>query len=982
MVKTGDASSPKGGRKLTEGMEIVKTPGDGHVAIIGMSCRFPGAPTLREFWELLCAGKDAITDVPPERFDVDAHYDPDPRRRDSMVSRRGGFLPGVEDFDAAYFGISPHEARRMDPQHRLMLESTHDAVDDAGLRAEDLAGSDAAVFTCVSLMSEYWPMLVQANMVDMHSVLGSGMYGTAAGRISHALDLRGPTMSVDATCASGLLSLQLARNSLLLGETDLALLTGVSLLLSPVNSVGLSNGTILSPTGRCRFGDADAEGYVRSEGVASVVLKRLADAVADGDRIYAVIAGVGTSSDGRTGGSLMTPGGAGQEKALRAAYRDAGLEPSDVDYVEAHGTGTVTGDRVELSTLGDVVGAGRAADRPCLVGSVKSNIGHVESAAGLAGLIKTALAVNTGVIPATLHVENLNPVFAERNLPLVLPQAMTEWPRSGGPRIAGVNSFGISGTNGHVVLLEPPRSAPVEREPARARLLPVSAKAPAAVRALAEEIADVLPTGLDDVCFSAGTRRSHHRHRITAVGHDAESMAAALRTRLAQPSTTVTAPPKVTFVFSGLGSAWTGMARQLLAELPVFRDRLLECDAAVRAEAGWSLLSALESGEPLTGVEREHPALWAVQVALAAVWEHWGVRPDEVIGQSIGEVAAATVSGALTVAEGAAVVCRRAAMLAKLPDTGGMLLVRLPVAEAEEAMADHRDSVSVGVISSNSSTVLSGDLVALSEIADSLQARGVFCRRVSVGYASHSAQMRPLRPGLIDALSTVDPSAGRVPLRSTTTGHTENVLDGTYWADNLCLPVLLAPTLRAAVDQERPTLFVEISPHPLLLNEIEDVLLVSDRPGWAVGSVRREEPETESLLRGAGAAYEAGCELDWLAVNGRGDFVALPGYPWQRRRLWLKDRSAPSDAVVEPTAVPTDLRHRVIHEVGRLLALPPGEVDETRSLAALGVDSLLASRLRTALAEALEITIPIGDLLSPVPVGELAGHLVLRASTR
>jgi len=953
------------------------TPDHGRIAIIGMSCRFPGAPSLAGFWELLCAGGDAITDIPPERFNVDVHYNPDPRHRGTMVSRRGGFLDGVRDFDAAYFGISPHEARRLDPQHRLMLEAAHDAVDDAGLRAEDLAGSDTAVYTGVSLTSEYWPMLVRADMVDMHSVLGSGMYGTAAGRISHALDLRGPSLSVDATCATSLVSVQLASGSLRSGETSLALVAGVSLVLAPENSVALSSGAILSPTGRCRFGDADAEGYVRSEGVAAIVLKRLADAVADGDRIYAVVAGAGVSNDGRSGGSLMTPSGTGQAAALRAAYRDAGLEPSDVDYLEAHGTGTITGDRVELTTLGEILGAGRALDRPCLVGSVKSNIGHTESAAGLAGLIKAALAVNAGVIPRTLHVDNPNPVFAERNLPLELPRRTTPWPRTGRPRVAGVNCFGISGTNAHVVLTEPPAATPAEPQPARARLLPVSAKAPTAVRPLAEDVTDLLPASFDDVCFSAGMRRSHHRHRVTAVGRDAEGMAVALRHRLRRGAATVTKPPKVVFVFSGHGSVWPGMARQLLTELPVFRDRLRECDAAVLAESGWSPLRPLESGEPVVGVEREQPALWAMQVALASVWEHWGVRPDEVIGQSVGEIAAATAAGALSVAEGAAVVCRRAAMITKLPDRGGMLLVRLPVEEAERALADHRDRVSVGVVSSDSATVLSGDLDALAEIRSTLTARDVFCRPVPVTYASHSPQVQPLRPGLIDALAMLRPAPGHVPLRSTTTGRVETGLDGTYWADNLCLPVLLAPGLHAAVDPARPTLFVEISPHPLLLNEIEDILLATGRPGWAVASTQRDEPETECLLRGAGAAYEAGCELDWLAVNGPGTFTRLPGYPWQRRRLWLRDKATPA-AASEPTTAPTDLRRRILDEVGLLLSLSRDEVDETKTLMGLGLDSLLASRLRVALAESLEITIPLGDLLSPVPVGELADRLANR----
>jgi acyl transferase domain-containing protein len=1048
------------------------------IAIVGMSCRFPGASSVAEYWDVLASGRDTITEVPIERYDAAALHSDDPRSKGTVNSTRGGFVDGVEEFDAAFFGIAPREAVRIDPQQRMLLESAYEAVEDAGLRLEDIAGTGAGVYTGACLMSEYWDLLREAGMVDLHSIMGAGMYGTAAGRISHALDLNGPSMSVDATCATAMMALQVACQALRAGETDMALVSTVSLQLTPHHAIALSKGTVISPDGRSRFGDADANGYVRGEGVASVVLKRLPDAIADGDRIHAVIAGIASSNDGRSGGSLMTPSSVGQELALRGAYRDAGVAPADVDYVEAHGTGTVTGDRVELRTLGTVLGDGRPTGSRCLVGSAKSNVGHLEPASGLAGLIKTALALRHGIVPATLHVENPLSLLKDESLPLELPATSRPWPTTGHRRVAGVSAFGISGSNSHIVLLQAPDEAPhpplTRRRP---HLVPISARAPKALTQLSELTADRLDgeNCLRDIAYSAGARRSHHRFRTAVAANDAGEAASLLRATGEPNAQHGDVHPKVVFVFSGQGSHWTGMARDLIEHEPVFRARLAECDAAVRWELGFSPLRLIAEGLRPEGPCQVHPTLWAVQVALAAVWQHWGVRPDEMVGQSIGEIAAATVAGALTVAEGAAVTCRRAKLLTGLDHDGGMALVRLAPAPAAAAIGEFAGRVSIGAINGVASTALSGDRAALVTIVERLRADGVPCGMIDIDFASHSEHVEPLRPALLDELAGLLPAAGRIPMWSTVTGERVDgsAMDAEYWAENLCRPVQLASAIRAAAAADRPTMYIEISTHPLLLDDIELVLAAAGRTGFAVASTRREEPATLSLLRSAGAVYAAGCELDWHEVNGPGRYIALPSYPWQRKRFWVPDTDdAAADTVLtwdgelgssveetlrtavselfestryvieqtravrplpsDPSALtvrvtlraarggwryelcglqpsPERTRRWCVHSTGRLakavstrrastsraarrprpqevetllvdhvttlLALPKEEADLSMGLSALGLDSLMAARLRTRLSNDLGIPVSLGVLLSGTPIGELAAEL-------
>jgi acyl transferase domain-containing protein/acyl carrier protein len=876
------------------------------VAIVGIACRLPGVNSAAALWDLLLDGRHTISEIPADRFDVNKWLDPAPGRPEHIRTRWGGFLDDVDQFDAGFFGLSAHEALRLDPQHRLILHSAWEAIEDAGFDADLLAGSRTGVYTSC-LASDYWDLVRGAGIYDMDSAIGCGSWGMPAARISRLLDLRGPSMGIEAACSSSLLSVHLACHDLWSGQADLAVVSSVNLLLTPDLYFGLSESELLSVHGLSRFGDAAADGYVRSEGVLTAVLKPLAAAQRDGDRIYAAILGTGVTNNGATTDSVLTTSLVAQQDMLRAAYRHAGVAPADVDYVEAHGPGTPRGDEIELTALGAVLSDGRPTDRPCLVGSVKSNVGHTEAPAGLTGLVKAALALYHRWIPATLHVRTPHPVLADPAGPLALATEGGKWPDTDGPALAGVSSFGLNGTNVHMVLraVEPAVLGTPARPPA-ALVLPLSARHPDALAALAAAYADRLDTCADDVaanmCFSAGARRTHHRYRIAVAARDATTLAADLRAfasggtsaSVSVHETPTAERPKVVFVFPGQGAQWTGMGRELLATNEVFRAAVRDCDAAIRVETGWSPLELLTGVQPLdgpdVGVERLQPALFTMQVALAAVWRAWGIEPDLVIGQSMGEIAAACVTGALSLADAAAVVCRRGQLLAGLPEPGAMVAVQLGEQAAMEAIGRHVDRVAVGVITGPNSTVLAGEPTALATIVGRLRERGVFCQQVPVRYASHSPQVQPLRPDLLAALAGLRPRRATLPMHSSLLDReldgTE--LDGAYWTANLTEPVRLAAALRAAVQDAHPAVFVEISPHPLVRGAIEDILAEQNSPGTVVGSLARDEPAEVTLARNLGAVYAAGGRPAWRAVFPSGRLADdLPRYPWQTRRFWV-----------------------------------------------------------------------------------------------
>jgi len=884
------------------------------IAVVGIGCRFPMASGPEAFWRLIEDGVDAISEIPADRFDVDALYDPRPGTPGKISTRWGGFLDQIDRFDAAFFRISPREADRLDPQQRLLLEVACEALDDAGQTRERLAGTRAGVFVGLWLNDFEARLFRDPAAIDFYMTTGSGRY-SASGRISYALDFEGPSVTVDTACSSSLVGVHLACQSLRLGESTIALAGGANVILEPNITLAYSQSNMMAIDGRCKFGDARANGYVRSEGAGLVVLKRLSDAVADRDRIYAVILGSAVNNDGGSSGFLATPAQHGQEQLLRHAYRDAGVSPGRVQYVEAHGTGTQAGDPVEIGALGTVLADGRAPDNPCRIGSVKTNIGHTEGAAGVAGLIKTALALHKQTVPANLHFETPNPAIPWDRLPVAISNVRAAWRSGDGAPIAGVSAFGIAGTNAHVVLQAwtEPEIAGTEKavDADGPQLLTLSANTPDSLRELAAAYVDRLAgrstADLADICYTASARRTHHEHRLACVARNGDEAAEQLgawmggeqRPRLSQGRRSEASAGKAAFVFPGQGSQWIGMGRRLMAEQPVVRQTLVDCDAAIREWTGWSLLEELAADEGESRLDRIdviQPCIFSMQVALAALWRSWGIEPAAVVGHSMGEVAAAYVAGALPLRDAARIICRRSRLLRRTSGQGAMAVVELTIDEATAALAGYGDRVSVAVSNSPRSTVLSGDPSALDEIIASLERREVFCRRVKVDVASHSPQMDPLRADLLEELQGIEPRVAQVPFYSTVTGAPETGagFDPKYWVRNLREPVLFFQTVQR-LTREGHTLFIEMSPHPILVPAVQEILQHGRVEGAAIGSLRRGEDEQAEILGALGAAYAFGKAVDWSRVYpAPRPPVALPAYPWQRERYWYDSGRTPA----------------------------------------------------------------------------------------
>jgi len=871
------------------------------IAIIGLGCRFPGAENPAALWQVLRDGVDVIREVPAERFDVAAFYDPDPSVPGKMNTRWGGFLEQVDRFDADFFGISPREAARMDPQQRLLLEVAWEALADGGQVPGQLAGSRTGVFIGIAT-NDYGRMQWQAlEQIDAYAGTGNAL-SIAANRLSYLFDFRGPSLAIDTACSSSLVAVHLACASLRRGETTLALAGGVNLILSPAIAINFTKAGAMAPDGRCKAFDARADGYVRSEGAGVVLLKPLAAAVADGDPIYAVIRGSAVNQDGRSNG-LMAPNPGAQEAVLREAYRQAGVSPGEVDYVEAHGSGTLLGDPIEAQALGAVLAEGRPPERPCALGAVKTNLGHLEAAAGIAGLIKVALALHHRELPPSLHFQSPNPLIPFDALPLRVQTALTPWPRQDRPALAGVSAFGFGGTNAHVVLEAAPAAvaAAVQAEPAGTSVLPLSARTPTALRSLARAYQALLATpdaaaALPDLCYSASVRRAHHQHRLAVTGASAAELSLGLETFLEAP--TGPTPPashrgKLVFVFPGQGGQWFGMARRLLAREPVFRAVIERCDRLMRPYGDWSLLAELsatdEDGSRLTQVEVLQPALFALQIALAALWRWWGIEPQTVVGHSLGEVAAAVVAGILSEEDAVRVICQRSRLVRRAVGQGAMAMVDLSLAQARARLVGCAERVSIAASNGPSATVLSGEPAALELILAQLQREEIFCRRIKVDFAAHSPQMAPLCAELVQALQGLEPRAGVLPFYSTVTGEISDgqALDAAYWGRNLREPVLFAAAVARLIEAGCDR-FLELSPHPILASSLHQGLQQLGRDGVVLASLRHDQDEYAVLLGSLGALYSLGAPVAWSRLYpAAGRCRPLPAYPWQRERFWL-----------------------------------------------------------------------------------------------
>ncbi|MBX9399318.1 SDR family NAD(P)-dependent oxidoreductase [Streptomyces sp. TRM72054] len=895
----------------TTDLSSTNTPAraDDDVAIISMACRFPGgADDPEALWGLLAAGKDAVSEVPAGRWDTRGLHDPDPEAIGKAYTLRGGYLDDIDRFDAAFFQISPREADAMDPQQRLLLQTSWEAIERAGIVPDTLHGTSTGVY--IGLYDSGYLASASLDRLDGHVGTGTAP-SVASGRIAYTLGLQGPAVTVDTACSSSLAALHLAARALASGECDLSLAGGATLLVTPRGHVEFSRLRGLSPSGRCSPFSADADGVVWAEGCGVVLLKRLADARRDGDRVLAVVKGSAINQDGRSQG-LSAPNGLAQERVLRAALDAAGLKPDDLDYVEAHGTGTRLGDPIEGRALAAVFGPGRPTERPLGVGSLKSNIGHTQAAAGIGGVIKTVLALRNELIPASLHAETLTEHIDWAGSGLCVPGTARPWPR-GGDRVrrAGVSAFGISGTNAHVVLEEAPEDVP-GRADAEAglpglTLFPLSARTRTALQGQAGRLHELLTAEpqlpLTAVSVTLARHRTHFEYRAVVQAADREVLLTALQALAeGRPDTDLTVSPrqtlpegKVAFVFPGQGAQWAGMARDLLETDPVFADQLDRCDAALRPFTDWSAAAVLrgDTGAPsLDRVDIVQPVLFAVMVSLAAVWRARGVRPDAVVGHSQGEVAAACVAGALSLNDAAAVVALRSRALTELSGTGAMAIVALPHTDVEGRLDTLGGRVSVAAVNSGRATVIAGDVEPLQALLDDLEREQVFVRRLDVDYASHSTRVEPVRDTILDELDGITTCPTSVAWYSTVTGEpVTEALEADYWYTNLRKPVRFAPTVeRMAADGYRH--FVELSPHPSLVTALHTIGEDSGHELVAVGSLRRDEDGPACLDRAAAQLHVHGRTVDWRRLVADTAPVDLPTYAWDTRRHWIEPESA------------------------------------------------------------------------------------------
>ncbi|MFN8008993.1 MAG: type I polyketide synthase [Terriglobia bacterium] len=943
-------------RKLNNLEEQKREP----IAVIGIGCRAPGGVTGPDsFWRLLCNGVDAIREYPRTRGNWDDVYDLDRNAPGKLYVRQGGYLEEVDRFDAEFFGISPREALSMDPQQRILLETSWEALERAGQCHEKLSGSRTGVFmgVCFDEYSQLHLYSGDRTRIDSFCFTGTAA-SVLAGRLSYFLGTQGPSITLDTACSSSLVAVHLACQSLRAGECDLALAGGVSLILSPENTIYFCKVGALSADGRCKTFDASADGYARGEGCGVVVLKRLSAALGDGDPVLAVIRGSAVNQDGQSNG-LTAPNGPSQVRVIRDALSNAGIRPSQVSYVEAHGTGTPLGDPIEARALGEVYREGRLPTRPLYIGSVKTNLGHLEAAAGVTGLIKVVLSLQHKEIVPHLHFKKLNPLITLDDIPAEIPVKLIPWEEEVGDRYAGLSAFGISGTNAHLVLQEAPetkrRVAPGGEgtEATSVYMLPISARTDKALCELAQSYRELLvdnsksnSSTLADICYTSSLRRTHHDYRLALTGrthHDLIEQIDAFRLGESRLGMSVgkansDRPLKIVFVFPGQGSQWFGMGRQLMAQEPVFRQALESCEEAMKRHVDWSLMEQLLAEEDshnyrLRDIDVIQPTLLSIEIGLAALWRHWGVEPDAVIGHSVGEMGAAHVAGALTLSDVMQIVCRRGRLLRRLSGKGAMAAVELTPDEAEIAIRGLEDKLSIGVYNSPRSLGLSGDPVALNKVLALLEAQDVFCRLIKIDTASHSPQMESIKEDMFKEFANISPQRAEVPIYSTVQATVINgsTCDPNYWVNNLIKPVLFSQMTQKLLADDH-NVFIEMSPHPILLPAVQQGIDHAGLEAVTIPSLVRGEDEPARMISSLGRLYTLGYPVKWSCVlppDAR--TVPLPSYPWQREQFWLEmpPRSTASLSTTRPRlGLREGKSHALLGEPVSLAAFPSASVWE------------------------------------------------------
>jgi acyl transferase domain-containing protein len=940
-----------------DGMERAKRE---PLAVVGMACRFPGGANDPEaFWQLLREGKEAISEMPGDRWEMDAYFDPDPNKPGKIYTRWGAFLDQVDKFDPQFFGISPREAVKMDPQQRLLLEVSWEALENAGIAPDKLSGSRTGVFVGICTTDYLQLQVKQNDPAAFDAYYGSGVgHSIASGRLSYILGLQGPSISLDTACSSSLVAVHLASQSLRSGECRMALAGGVSVILSPENSISFCNSTMLAADAHCKTFADGADGFVRGEGCGIVVLKRLSDALADGDRILALVRGSAVNQDGPSSG-LTAPNGPAQEQVIREALFNGGLQPADVSYVEAHGTGTSLGDPIEVGALGAVFHEGRPIDQPLIIGAVKTNVGHLEGAAGIAGLIKVVLALQHRQIPANLHFDKPNPFIAWNELPLQVPTKLMPWQPAGKTRVAGVSSFGFSGTNAHVVLEEAlggsdqlsvssnqlavisdqskavTDNCSLYREHCFERprhVLALSAKSEGALIELTKRYENYLAVNpqdsLADICFTANAGRAHLSHRLAIIAESSDE----LRRKLGDCSAGKILPgvqrgqvvtedqPKIAFLFTGQGSQYVGMGRRLYETQPAFRKAIDKCDELLRHHLNEPLLSALyptsvnsnqlsvisDQSKAVTdnrSLNTDHlldqtaytqPALFAIEYALAELWRSWGITPSVVMGHSVGEYVAACIAGVFSLEDGLKLIAARGRLMQEMCEKGTMAAIFAEEGRVVDAISSHREDVSIAAINGSNNTVISGRSEVVEKLLEKFQSAGIKSKKLSVSHAFHSPMMAPMLEAFAKIAAEIKYSAPRLSLISNATGQiakSEEIAQAGYWVRHVREAVRFSTSMQTLHDKGFE-IFLEIGATPTLLG-MGSKCLPEDFGMW-LPSLRNGRDDWQQMLDSLATLYVHGAAVDWRGFDL--DYsrrrLALPTYPFQRKRYWIAEGRA------------------------------------------------------------------------------------------
>jgi acyl transferase domain-containing protein/SAM-dependent methyltransferase len=985
-------------RRLKAKVEAMERERHEPIAIIGLGCRFPGADGPEAFWQLLMDGVDAIREVPADRWDIDALYDPNPDAPGRVSSRWGGFLNRVDLFDPDVFGVSPREAETMDPQQRLALEVAWEAIENSAQPFDRLPGSATGVFLGIGT-SDYLQLHTKLNdpdRIDAYLATGNS-HSVAAGRLSYVLGLHGPSLSVDTACSSSLVAVHLACQSLRAGDCRMALAGGVNAILWVDNTVSLSKAHMLAPDGRCKTFDASADGFVRAEGCGIVVLKRLSDAQADGDRIVSVILGSACNQDGRSSG-LTAPNGPSQEAVIRQALHRARLDPADIGYVEAHGTGTSLGDPIEVQALGNVLCKDRRAGDSLIIGSVKTNIGHLEAAAGVAGLIKAALCVERGTVPPHLHFTTPNPHIAWEDYNLSIPENPTEW-NTGYPRVAGVSAFGFSGTNAHLIVGQAPevlvQPATVERP---SHLLVLSAQSDKALRELAARHRDYLVTHPDtdvaNLCFTLNTGRAHWNQRAALTAKSFSELSAKLdglatgseAAKLAHGELTGAAGPEVAFLFTGQGSQYVGMGRQLYDTQPTFRQALDLCATLLAPHLDHPLLEIMFAGDAagsrLHQTAYTQPALFSLEYALYQLWKAWGVEPSAVLGHSVGEYVAACVAGVFTLEDGLKLIAARGRLMQALAPGGAMAAVLAGPQQVGEAIAAWGNRLSIAAFNGPRNTVISGDAEAVDSALARLSGAGMEGQRLEVSHAFHSVRMEAMLDEFERIAGSIRYQRPKLAWSSNVTGRMvggEEVCGSAYWRRQVREPVRFAEGMQSLMEQGYRT-FVEVGPHPVLIG-MGRQCVESEGVGW-VSTLRRDREEWGELLAAVGALYVQGAPLDWQGFDS--DYprrrLSLPTYPFQRERHWIDPKPGKSPG----SAPPPDVWKLAVERASRQAEHVPIDLNLNGFSAKWqALEELTEARIIYALREfglflRAEERHSVADALQSTGIGESYGDVISR----